>query len=157
MEAVSEGDTSLMDEILEELGKVFFMTKTKLDMEEEEEGEGRLSYVGDSMTINLWPVTAFGGVIVMFLVGKLLLPLGRALLGEGAIFAEFLQRQSFLEEDLFETKEPYLYPGFREAVATSEEDLLKQIPTRAHITSRMVEAFKESEQPTAAIAHILPQ
>ena len=31
-----------------------------------------------------------------------------------AIFAEFLQRQSFLEEDLFETKEPYLYPGFRE-------------------------------------------
>jgi len=76
-----------------------------------------------------------------------------------AIFAEFLQRQSFLEEDLFETKEPYLYPGFREAVATSvsEEDLLKQIPTRAHITSRMVEAFKESEQPTAAIAHILPQ
>ena len=65
MEAVSEGDTSLMDEILEELGKVFFMTKTKLDMEEEEEGEGRLSYVGNSMTINLWPVTAFGGVIVM--------------------------------------------------------------------------------------------
>lgn len=65
MEAVSEGDTSLMDEILEELGKVFFTTKTKLDMEEEEEGEGRLSYVGDSMTINLWPVTAFGGVIVM--------------------------------------------------------------------------------------------
>ena len=64
MEAVSEGDTSLMDEILEELGKVFSMTKTKLDMEEEE-GEGRLSYVGDSMTINLWPVTAFGGVIVM--------------------------------------------------------------------------------------------
>ena len=64
MEAVSEGDTSLMDEILEELGKVFLMTKTKLDMEEEE-GEGRLSYVGDSMTINLWPVTAFGGVIVM--------------------------------------------------------------------------------------------
>ena len=66
MEAVSEGDTSLMDEILEELGKVFFTTKTKLDLvEEEEEGEGRLSYVGDSMTINLWPVTAFGGVIVM--------------------------------------------------------------------------------------------
>ena len=65
MEAVSEGDTSLMDEILEELGKVFFMTKTKLDSVEEEEGEGRLSYVGDSMTINLWPVTAFGGVIVM--------------------------------------------------------------------------------------------
>ena len=65
MEAVSEGDTSLMDEILEELGKVFFTTKTKLDMEEEEEGEGRLSYVGNSMTINLWPVTAFGGVIVM--------------------------------------------------------------------------------------------
>ena len=65
MEAVSEGDTSLMDEILEELGKVFFTTKTKLDMVEEEEGEGRLSYVGDSMTINLWPVTAFGGVIVM--------------------------------------------------------------------------------------------
>ena len=65
MEAVSESDTSLMDEILEELGKVFFTTKTKLDMEEEEEGEGRLSYVGDSMTINLWPVTAFGGVIVM--------------------------------------------------------------------------------------------
>ena len=64
MEAVSEGDTSLMDEILEELGKVFFMTKTKLDMEQEG-GEGRLSYVGDSMTINLWPVTAFGGVIVM--------------------------------------------------------------------------------------------
>ena len=64
MEAVSEGDTSLMDEILEELGKVFFMTKTKLDSVEEE-GEGRLSYVGDSMTINLWPVTAFGGVIVM--------------------------------------------------------------------------------------------
>ena len=65
MEAVSESDNSLMDEILEELGKVFFTTKTKLDMEEEEEGEGRLSYVGDSMTINLWPVTAFGGVIVM--------------------------------------------------------------------------------------------
>ena len=65
MEAVSESDTSLMDVILEELWKVFFMTKTKLDMEEEEEGEGRLSYVGDSMTINLWPVTAFGGVIVM--------------------------------------------------------------------------------------------
>ena len=65
MEAVSEGDTSLMDEILEELGKVFLMTKTKLDSVEEEEGEGRLSYVGDSMTINLWPVTAFGGVIVM--------------------------------------------------------------------------------------------
>ena len=65
MEAVSEGVTSLMDEILEELGKVFFTTKTKLDMEEEEEGEGRLSYVGDSMTINLWPVTAFVGVIVM--------------------------------------------------------------------------------------------
>ena len=64
MEAVSESDNSLMDEILEELGKVFLMTKTKLDMEEEE-GEGRLSYVGDSMTINLWPVTAFGGVIVM--------------------------------------------------------------------------------------------
>ena len=56
MEAVSESDTSLMDEILEELGKVFFM---------QEGGEGRLSYVGDSMTINLWPVTAFGGVIVM--------------------------------------------------------------------------------------------
>ena len=65
MEAVSEGDTSLMDEILEELGKVFFTTKAKLDSVEEEEGEGRLSYVGDSMTINLWPVTAFGGVIVM--------------------------------------------------------------------------------------------
>ena len=65
MEAVSEGDISLMDEILEELGKVFFTTKTKLDSVEEEEGEGRLSYVGDSMTINLWPVTAFGGVIVM--------------------------------------------------------------------------------------------
>ena len=65
MEAVSESDTSLTYEILEELGKVFFTTKTKLDMEEEEEGEGRLSYVGDSMTINLWPVTAFGGVIVM--------------------------------------------------------------------------------------------
>ena len=65
MEAVSEGDTSLMDEILEELGNVFFMTKTKLDLAEEEEEEGRLSYVGDSMTINLWPVTAFGGVIVM--------------------------------------------------------------------------------------------
>ena len=65
MEAVSEGDTSLMDEILEELGKVFFTAKTKLDSVEEEEGEGRLSYVGDSMTINLWPVTAFGGVIVM--------------------------------------------------------------------------------------------
>ena len=65
MEAVSEGVTSLMDEILEELGKVFFTTKTKLDLVEEEEGEGRLSYVGDSMTINLWPVTAFGGVIVM--------------------------------------------------------------------------------------------
>ena len=64
MEAVSESDNSLMDEILEELGKVFLMTKTKLDMEEEE-GEGRLSYVGNSMTINLWPVTAFGGVIVM--------------------------------------------------------------------------------------------
>jgi len=83
MEAVSESDTSLMDVILEELWKVFFMTKTKLNSVEEEEGEGRLSYVGDSMTINLWPVTAFGGVIVMFLVGKLLLPLGRALLGEG--------------------------------------------------------------------------
>ena len=65
MEAVSEGDTSLMDKILEELGKVFFTTKTKLNSVEEEEGEGRLSYVGDSMTINLWPVTAFGGVIVM--------------------------------------------------------------------------------------------
>ena len=65
MKAVSEGDTSLMDEILEELGKVFFTTKAKLDSVEEEEGEGRLSYVGDSMTINLWPVTAFGGVIVM--------------------------------------------------------------------------------------------
>ena len=65
MEAVSESDNSLMDEILEELGKVFLMTKTKLDSVEEEEGEGRLSYVGDSMTINLWPVTAFGGVIVM--------------------------------------------------------------------------------------------
>ena len=61
MEAVSESDNSLMDEILEELGKVFLMTKTKLDSVEEEEGEGRLSYVGDSMTINLWPVTAFGG------------------------------------------------------------------------------------------------
>ena len=65
MEGVSEGDTSLTYEILEELGKVFFTTKTKLDSVEEEEGEGRLSYVGDSMTINLWPVTAFGGVIVM--------------------------------------------------------------------------------------------
>ena len=65
MEAVSESDNSLMDEILEELGKVFFTTKTKLNSVEEEEGEGRLSYVGDSMTINLWPVTAFGGVIVM--------------------------------------------------------------------------------------------
>ena len=65
MEAVSESDTSLTYEILEELGKVFFTTKTKLNSVEEEEGEGRLSYVGDSMTINLWPVTAFGGVIVM--------------------------------------------------------------------------------------------
>ena len=65
MEAVSESDTSLTYEILEELGNVFFTTKTKLNSVEEEEGEGRLSYVGDSMTINLWPVTAFGGVIVM--------------------------------------------------------------------------------------------
>ena len=49
---------SLMDNILEEVGRLFFMEETKVD-------EGRLSYVGDSMTINLWPVTAFGGVVVM--------------------------------------------------------------------------------------------
>ena len=50
---------SLMDNVLEEVGRFFFMGDTKV-----EEG-GRLSYVGDSMTINLWPVTAFGGVVVM--------------------------------------------------------------------------------------------
>ena len=49
---------SLMDNILEKVGRLFFMEETKVD-------EGRLSYVGDSMTINLWPVTAFGGVVVM--------------------------------------------------------------------------------------------
>ena len=49
---------SLMDNILEEVGRLFFMEETKVD-------KGRLSYVGDSMTINLWPVTAFGGVVVM--------------------------------------------------------------------------------------------
>ena len=49
---------SLMDNVLKEVGRFFFMGDTKVD-------EGRLSYVGDSMTINLWPVTAFGGVVVM--------------------------------------------------------------------------------------------
>ena len=79
-----------------------------------------------------------------------------------------------------------------QAVAPSQEEILKQIPTRAHITNRMVAAFKvsiinhdeapfirissifirissifiisniftfykESERPTAAIAHVLPQ
>ena len=48
----------MMDNILEKVGRLFFMEETKVD-------EGRLSYVGDSMTINLWPVTAFGGVVVM--------------------------------------------------------------------------------------------
>ena len=50
---------SLMDNFLEEVCRFFFMSDTK------EEDSGRLAYVGDSMTINLWPVTAFGGVVVM--------------------------------------------------------------------------------------------
>ena len=60
MEEVSEeaGSHSLMDNILKEVGSLFLMEESKVD-------EGRLSYVGDSMTINLWPVTAFGGVVVM--------------------------------------------------------------------------------------------
>ena len=49
---------SLMDNVLEEVGRFFFIGDNKVE-------EGRLSYVGDSMTINLWPVTAFGGVVVM--------------------------------------------------------------------------------------------
>ena len=64
MEKFSEeaaGSHSLMDKVLKEVGKFFFMDNTK----EVDEESGRLSYVGDSMTINLWPVTAFGGVVVM--------------------------------------------------------------------------------------------
>lgn len=71
MEEVSEeagrlsfDDHSLMDNILEEVGKLFFMSDTE-DLGKVDEESGRLSYVGDSMTINLWPVTAFGGVVVM--------------------------------------------------------------------------------------------
>ena len=69
----------------------------------------------------------------------MLLPLGRALLGEGgidifnfvpffqtknssAIFAEFLQRQSLNEEEFLEIKEPYLYPGFREVAVDDHDD-----------------------------------
>ena len=78
-------------------------------------------------------------LLIPVLVGKVLLPLGRALLGEGgvifnffsgfnfffffsAIFAEFLQRQSLNGEEFLEIKEPYLYPGFREVAVDDHDD-----------------------------------